>query len=115
MKKKLLTYYIVIDKNKDFKDTKYYTICQSKADCEEFIDNYLIFLNAEHYVSWCEVRKLNPDAIESWNEYKIALDLTDKFTIIKVKNTLNNVLSIVRKSMHCPLMNCSYETDYERR
>ena len=112
---KKITYYMVIDNNKEYEDTRYYTFCQSREDCEEFINQYLILKHGEHYLAWCKLRKLNSKSVESWKLYKTTLELDKTFLIVKVKNTLNNVLSAVRSATCCPVIGCSYETDFDRR
>lgn len=111
---KKLTYYIVTNNDNDINKRLYYSICSSKKECEEFIDTYLILENIDHYLSWCNLREVNPKDDSNWKVYKKALELENKFLVIKVKNTMNNILAIVRKSMRCPLIGCSYETDFER-
>ena len=110
---KRLTYYIVIDNDLDLNNSHLYTVCQSKKDCEEFIDRYLLVQNFEHYKSWCDLRKLEHNE-ESWRQYSKSVSIQNKYKILKVKNTLNNVLGMLRKSYDCVHLDCSYETDFER-
>lgn len=89
---KKVTYYVVTDNSTDYDNMRCYTVCQSKKECDEFIDKYLILTNAEHYLEWCNLRNMNHKDIESWKVYKRMLELDKKFMSIKVKNTLNNIL-----------------------
>lgn len=111
---KKVTYYVVTDNSTDYDNMRCYTVCQSKKECDEFINKYLIVMNSEHYIEWCNLRKLSHKDIASWNTYKKMLELDKKFITLKVKNTLNNVLSIMRKASNCPIIGCSYETEIER-
>ena len=58
-------------------------------------------------------RKLNFKSKESWDEYKEATEIKSDLMILKIRNTLNNLLSIVRSAQCCPCVGCQYETDYE--
>lgn len=110
---KSVTYYIVVDNTADLNNNHLYTVCQSKKDCEEFLDRFLLVQNLEHYGSWCDLRHLKHDE-SSWRQYSKSLNVFSKYRILKVKNTLNNVLGMLRKSYDCVLLGCSYETEFER-
>lgn len=111
---KYVTYYIVIDNDNDINNTKFYTVCQSKKDCEEFINTYQLLKYLEHYESWCSLREKDPKEELNWTLYKELTGIKDSLKIIKVKNTLNNILGMLRKSYNCVSINCSYETDFEK-
>jgi len=111
---KTLKYYIVTDSHYDYNHMYIYTVCESEKHCKEFIDKYLLLKNYEHYKSWCELRKINYQKEESWKLYKQSTEISSDLTILKIKNTLNNVLSMIRVENNCPVVGCSYETDFER-
>lgn len=111
---KKVTYYIVIDNDVDMNNTHVYTVCQSKDNCKEFIDRYLLAKNVEHYESWCKLRKIESHNHDNWIQYKEMLGINNNLRIVKVKNTLNNILAMIRKSYDCISVNCSYETDFEK-
>ena len=111
---KKVTYYVVTDNSTDYDKMRCYTVCQSRKECDEFIDKYLIVMNSQHYLEWCSLRNMNHKDIMSWKTYKRSLGLDKKFITLKIKNTLNNVLGIMRRASNCPVIGCSYETDMER-
>ena len=111
---KYVTYYMVIDNDKDVNNTRFYTVCQSKKDCEEFVNKFQLLKYVDHYKAWCSLRKKDCKDKSNWELYKELLEIKDSFRIIKVKNTLNNILGMLRKSYDCVSIDCSYETDFEK-
>jgi len=110
---KKVTYYVVTNRDTDFKKMMYFSVCQSRQDCNEFINRYLLLENKEHYLEWCKLRKVDSQSTDNWNIYKKALELDKKFMILKTKVNLNVLLGAVRKSLGCPVIGCSYETLFE--
>ena len=105
--------YALIDTEKAH---KFLTVTTSKLDAKEYLIALLTVLHNEHFISWCELRDFDPESVESWiTYYATAIDQAEinKYKIIDVWYSHQDLLAIVRMFGHCFPIGCSFETEAE--
>lgn len=113
MFKKKFKFYSVID---TFENNELITILEKKEQLNEFIAKYLYILNNEHFKSWCYYKKL-PVNNNSWQQYlmNIISQQVNRFKIEEFYLTKSEVASLLRVSSGIIPINCSYESESEKK
>ena len=113
MFKKKFKFYSVVD---TFENNELITILEKKEQLNEFIGKYLYLLNAEHFKSWCYYRN-TPINSNSWQQYLINItpQHVNRFKIEEFYLTKSEVASLLRVSSGIVPINCSYESENEKK
>ena len=114
--KKIYLYLVFEKDNQD----SLVTILDDKKQISEYINRRILIDNYEHYLMWCDLRKL--DFKNSENELLYINTLLDsneevlsKYTYIvkKVYYKRDKIASILRMFNKCVPLGCSYENAFE--
>lgn len=94
----------------------FYTFTNTYDQASEYLLKLYIYKDKyEHFISWCDFHKKEKNKTESMIEYIQALgvNLFDRYNILKVDYTLDNLASLFRIYNNCVPLGCYFETDLE--
>lgn len=117
MLNKKITQYIVTNDCKSTEDMEIFTVVCKKEQACEYIEQRVKLDNAEHFISWCNLRNLNPGDQMSWEKYAVSCDVSfDKYVFKKVKIDERGIAAICRMCNHCLPIGCSFDepAEYKR-
>lgn len=94
------------------------TICTSKAQLAESIDQLLYLRHFDHYYSWCSLHNCPPFTDESWRTYRDKViggpeAINNEFIIQSYFYTPDQLASIFRTFSCCPYLGLAHQNEFE--
>ena len=94
-----------------------FTIVPTKEEAVEFIKTHILLSHKSHYDRWAELHKYDPNAESTKNIYlNTVVDMKDsknRYSIIDIKYTYEDLAIVLRMSAGCAPIGCSYENPVE--
>ena len=93
------------------------TIALKKEECVEYVKKYVLLEHLDHFLSWANLRNLDSHAIETQFAYLtdcIELDEWDKYIIVPLYYTYDEVVAIIRMFGNCTPLGCSFDKAMEK-
>lgn len=116
---KTVTLYMLADKVEDkinINNWVVYTVTTKMSECQEYLEKLLYWKNLDHFKLWCNLHEKDINDKESWGEYALNLqEQMEEYTILKYKVEIPFIAQIFRMFNDCTPLDCSYETDIERK
>lgn len=97
-------------------NNRFLTVAKNKNQVYEYLTKLLQLEHKEHFDMWCDLRELDNENYGNWLQYYetvISEAEKSKFKIVKLKYSLDAMLSVLRMFSRCLPLGCSFETPIE--